>query len=129
MHVVGGLDPPSEIYFPKPLDITRNARIIQGVDTPQPRLGTQGLEIKMTTFTTYIARPVMSYGQPGYEDALAAASAINKSLGDSGESSFIAGDESADYSAYRAMQRELDSCHPAIRAGLMVDKTTAELDE
>ncbi len=83
----------------------------------------------MTTFTTYIARPAMPYGQPGYTDALAAASAINKSLGDSGESSFLTGDEPAAYSAYRAMQRELDSCHPAIRADLMVDEITAELDE
>jgi len=99
------------------------------VDTPQPRLGTQGLEIEMTKFTTYIARPVMAYGQPGYEDALAAAAAINKALGDSGESSFIVGDETADYSAYRAMQRELDSCAPSIRADLYVDSTTAEIDE
>lgn len=83
----------------------------------------------MTKFTTYIARPVMAYGQPGYEDALAAAAAINKSLGDSGESSFIAGDEAADYSAYRAMQRELDSCAQSIRADLYVDSTTAEIDE
>lgn len=83
----------------------------------------------MTTFTTYIARPVMAYGQPGYDDALAAAAAINKSLGDSGESSFIVGDDAADYSAYRAMQRELDSCAPSIRADLCVDSTTAEIDE
>lgn len=81
------------------------------------------------TYTTYIARPVMGYGQPGYEDALAAASAINKSLGDSGESSFVVGDEKAEYSAYRAMQQELDSCAPSIRADLYVDSITAEIDE
>ena len=82
-----------------------------------------------TTFTTYIARPAMAYGQPGYDDALAAAAAINKSLGDSGESSFMVGDEAADHSAYRAMQRELDSCAPIIRGNLYVDSTSAEIDE
>lgn len=80
------------------------------------------------TYTTYIARPVMAYGQPGYEDALAAASAINKALGDSGESAFITGDEKADYSAYQAIQRELDSCATSIRAYLYVDATVGEID-
>ncbi len=78
----------------------------------------------MSTFSIYTARPVMPYGQPGYQDALAAASAINKALGDSGESAFIEGDEGADYRAYKAMQDALAECHPAIRADLFVEKTT-----
>ncbi len=83
----------------------------------------------MPTFTTYTAVPVMAYGQPGYDDAIAAASAINKTLGDSGEASFITGDERAANTAWRALQRELDSCQPAIRANLVVNETTADINE
>lgn len=83
----------------------------------------------MTTFTTYTAVPVMAYGQPGHEDTLAAARAINKTLGDSGEASFITGDERAANTAWRALQRELESCHPEIRANLVVNETTAEFYE
>ena len=83
----------------------------------------------MTMYTTYIARPLMSYMQPGYQDALSAAAEINTKLGNSGESSFIIGDELADRTAERAMQREIDSCHPEIRASLMIDKFTGKIDD
>ena len=71
----------------------------------------------------------MSYMQPGYQDALSAAAEINTKLGNSGESSFIIGDELADRTAERAMQREIDSCHPEIRASLMIDKFTGKIDD
>lgn len=48
--LVEGLGTALEFFSHKPLDITRNARIIQVVDTPQPRLGTQGLEMKMSNY-------------------------------------------------------------------------------
>lgn len=82
----------------------------------------------MPILTTYIIRPTMAYGQPGFETADAAARAINKTLGDSGESSFISGDHLAAYSANRAIQRELDSCAPSITANLRIESTTAEID-
>jgi hypothetical protein len=83
----------------------------------------------MSTFTTYRAVPAMSYGQPGYENAIAAASAINRNLGDSGEASFQTGDEFAARSAWRAVEREMDSCHPDIRANLVVEETTVDIED
>ena len=83
----------------------------------------------MSTFTTYRAVPAMSYGQPGYENAIAAASAINRILGDAGESSFPTGDEFAARSAWLAVEREMSSCHPDIRENLVVEETTVEIEE
>lgn len=83
----------------------------------------------MATYTTYVARPVMAYLQPGYQDAAAAADAINKKLCDADEATFEIGDALAERTAERAMQREIDSCHHEIRATLMVDKFTVKIDE
>lgn len=83
----------------------------------------------MKTYTTYIARPAMSYGMPGYNDALAAAIAVNKILQDGDESSFITGDALAESTTQRAMQRELDSCHDDIRGNLVVEVVISEIDE
>lgn len=80
--------------------------------------------------TTYTASPDMRTDQFGYKDVLAAAVDINKTLGDSGEASFLAADGiMADRSAECAMQRELDACTPFIRNNLMVQKCTVETSD
>lgn len=80
----------------------------------------------MKTYTTYIASPAMSYGMPGYDDALAGSIEINKILRDAQESSFITGDALAESTTRRAMQREIDSCHPEIRGNLVVEVVISE---
>lgn len=83
----------------------------------------------MKTYTTYIASPAMSYGMPGYDDALAASIEVNKILRDSEESSFITGDSLAESTTKRAMQRELDSCRADVRGNLVVDVVISEIGE
>ena len=80
-------------------------------------------------FKTYYLLPIIRYSQHGFSDAQAAADSINKIVMDSGEASFPAGDALADATAQRAIQRELDSCAPAIRDDLVVKSRFTELDD
>jgi hypothetical protein len=83
----------------------------------------------MSTYKTYIARPIPEYGDPGFETALAAACHINKRLEDAGQASFLAGDEADDSSAYRAMRQELDSCDAHVRALICLEVEYSTFDE
>ena len=80
-------------------------------------------------FKTYCVMPAMEYSQHGFADAHAAADAINKTLMDSGEASFLEGDALADATAQRAIKRELDSCAPTIRDDLVVTSRIVDLDD
>lgn len=83
----------------------------------------------MTTYmTTYIVTTSLKYGEPGHADAQAAASAINKILGDTGESSYINGDEAGEMSACRAILREIASCHWMIADDIEFVKETCEME-
>ena len=78
---------------------------------------------------TYEVAVNLKYGQPGYDDALAAATAINRGIADSGESSFISGDDLADYSACKAIRREIDSCDEYIRGDLRIETYFSDIEE
>jgi len=103
------------------LDITRNARIIQVVDTPQPRLGTQGLEVKMTTITTYFATHNLGRASISTADADAIVQRVNALTGGNGDS------------LYRErVQAEVDTLADAETQklyGITVEASEVEIDE
>jgi hypothetical protein len=80
-----------------------------------------------TTVSQYTAVPSIPYDHPGYPDALAAAGYINKALGDAGDGTFT-DDGAGEYDALRAVQVEINSCHPAIRECLTIDEAEIEIE-
>lgn len=78
---------------------------------------------------TYTVAPIPCYWEIGYSDALAAASAINKLLGDAGTASWIDGDDAGRDSALAAVMREIESCAPEIAADLEFVVTDIEGDD
>jgi hypothetical protein len=76
----------------------------------------------------YLAVPTIAYGQPGYQEAIAAARSINRTLGEAGESIFQTGGELVARSAWRSVEREIDSCHPDIRENLVAEETHVDIE-
>lgn len=72
----------------------------------------------MTTTTVYVVRPTISYSQPGYRSASAAAEQINVTLGAQGRTT-----------ERHWAEAEIASCDPSIAARLTIDADEVEAEE
>lgn len=73
--------------------------------------------------TTISVRPISQS-----DDSRAAAAAINKALGDSGDSSWLSGDAGSEARCRAAAAAEIASCHPAIRSDLRIEIESTEIE-